>query len=293
MARATKSTYYQALKAAGYEFDRHYRDYTAQELRELWAENFDGEDLEETPPVERKTPLPEAPPAMPSKDDDLAELRKQMSELAGVVSELARTVSAETRRAEQAGAPLAAATELLGGDPNVRPLPRSHFLDPNEHAGVTLNTHFDGAVIEVDEHGNRWFQKEVTKPASPRPRGRRVLRYEDPGVRQEEVKVGEYVEGFEVAGDPRNARPAEIKITLPSHQTGIYQPKGMPFRVHTYQGARGFNMSDVERFFGGADLVPETVKRCYVNTDLCYDMQSVIRTIDREYRERVLKVRSI
>lgn len=281
MAQADKSTYYQALKAAGFSFDRHYREYTTEELRLAWESHADANGVDpnslEMPPPKDQLPT--------RREDDGAEFQQQLDALTQTVGQLAELVTASLRREERAGAPVRQAAETIKAAP---PAPKPK-LDPNEHAGVTLNSHAGGQVLEVDEHGNQWFQKEVAKPAFPKPRGRRVLRYEDPGVQREKIKVGEYVEEFEIAGDGTTSRPAEIKVTLPSYQTGIYKPPNMPFRVHTYQGARGFNLFDVQEFYGGVDLVPAEIKRCYVSTDLCYDIQSTIRAIENEYRERVLK----
>ena len=35
MAHGDKSAYYQALKKIGYEFEKHYRDYTSDELKAI------------------------------------------------------------------------------------------------------------------------------------------------------------------------------------------------------------------------------------------------------------------
>lgn len=272
MAQGDKSAYYRALKEAGYTFQQHYRDYTTEQLKALW------QDFTTRNGLDQQVETPEPKDAPPPREDELAQLRAQMASVVDTVQALAEMVTSEDRRAERT--PVQRSPEV----PHQRAA-----LDPNEHAGITLNTPAEDGVIEVDEHGNRWYQKEVAKPAFPKPRGRRVLRYDDPGVTTEKIRVGEYVEEFEVSGDPTNARPAEIKITLPSYQTGIYKPPNMPFRVHTYNGARGFNLFDVQAYYGGSDLVPPEVKRCYVSTDLCYDITTTIRTIENEYRERVLK----
>lgn len=267
MAHGEKSAYYQALKREGYAFDRHYREYTTDELREAWVQLAREKGL----PEELDLPAPKDAP--PPREDELAEVREQMAGLAEVVHKLAALVTSQP----------AAAAETRRTEP-AEPKP----LDPSEHAGIQLNSVQKDEVIEIDQYGNKWYQKEVRKPSYPKPRGRRVLRYEDPGVRTDQVKVGEYTEGFEVAGDPKNARPAEIKITLPSYQTGIYKAPNLPFKIHTYQGVRGFDLYDVQNYYGGADLVPSTIKKRYVATDLCYDITSTIRTIENEYRERVL-----
>ena len=152
-------------------------------------------------------------------------------------------------------------------------------------AGERQNTKDAEEILYVDEEGKAWIQKEVLKPAFPKPRGRRVLRYQDPGVVRKTVKEGDYTETFEVAGDPRNAQPAEIKITLPSYQVGIYRDPRYPFKVITYNGREGFDYIEVEEYYGGAELVPPICKRVYVENVLCYDMRSVIRAINEEFRQ--------
>lgn len=159
--------------------------------------------------------------------------------------------------------------------------------DPDELPGQRLNKGYD-EPIRVDEQGRTWYQEEVRKPAYPKPRGRRVLKYMDTGVKTETVQNGEYVETFEVAGvgDPK---PAEVKITLPSYQVGIYKDPRYPFRIHCYNEREGFDLFEVQDFYGGAELVPETVKRIYIENDLCYDIRSVVRTIAAEHRHLQLQ----
>jgi hypothetical protein len=160
--------------------------------------------------------------------------------------------------------------------------------NPNEMAGARLNTKDELEPIRTDpETGNIWFQEEVLKPAFPKPRGRRVLRYKETGVREETVGNGKYTETFEVAGD-EIAREAEVKITLPSYQVGIYLRPQFPFKIVCYNGNEGFDLFEVQKFFGGAELVPEEVKRKYVENVLCYDIRTVVRAIETEYRAGVL-----
>ena len=156
--------------------------------------------------------------------------------------------------------------------------------DPDELPNQRINTKDEESVIRVDEQGRRWLQEEVRKPAYPKPRGRRVLTYLETGVKTETVQNGEYVETFEVAGD-RATRPSEVKITLPSYQVGIYRDPRFPFRVHCYNGQEGFNLHDVNDFYGGSELVPYGVKRIYIENDLCYDIRSVVQAINSEYRQ--------
>ena len=56
-----------------------------------------------------------------------------------------------------------------------------------------------------------------------------------------------------------------------------------------YNGAAGFDFFDVEKYWGGPRMVPQTCKRIYVSTTLCYDIDSVIQAINDEYREKVLR----
>ncbi|MGV0949423.1 MAG: hypothetical protein ACOYB3_02035 [Azonexus sp.] len=156
--------------------------------------------------------------------------------------------------------------------------------DPEEMPGQRLNTQLPDEAIRVDENGRVWYQEEVLKPAYPKPRGRRVLTYMDRGVVTETVQNGEYIETFEVAGKGAG-KPAEVKITLPSYQVGIYKDPRFPFKIHCYNGREGFNLFEVAEYFGGSELVPEEVKRVYIENDLCYDIRTVVRAIQTEYRQ--------
>lgn len=168
-------------------------------------------------------------------------------------------------------------------------LPFSDHADPDELPAQRLNTKLDDDVIRVDSMGRQWLQEEVRKPAYPKPRGRRVLKYTETGVKTETVQSGEYIETFEVAGVER-PRAAEIKITLPSYQVGIYRDVRFPFKVHTYNGREGFDRLDVEEFYGGSELVPRGVKRVYIENSLCYDIRSVVRAIQDEHRQIMLSL---
>lgn len=282
MSQSEKSVYYKALKDAGVTFPKHYREYSTEELKTAWGALAEEQGLE----VELDVPASKGAP--PPREDDMALLRQQMASIVDVVDSLAKMVTGEQRRAEHD-------RPLSGPRPEPKEGPQQgvkefrHDIDPREHAGVSQNTHAGDEVIRRDEAGNLWYQEEVRKPDYPKPRGRRVLRYLDPGVKKESIKVGDYIEEFEVAGDASTAVPKEIKVTLPSYQTGIFRAPNMPFKIHTYQGTRGFDLEDVQKYYGGSDLVPSSIKRCYVSTDLCYDITSTIRAIEDEYRERVLK----
>lgn len=171
--------------------------------------------------------------------------------------------------------------------PEPQPVPvevvRQNQPDPNELPGQRTLTE-ESEVLRVDDAGRQWLQEEVRKPAYAKPRGRRILRYVEKGVQTETVKAGEYVESFEVEGQGPG-KAAEIKITLPSYQVGIYLDPRFPFKIHCYGGAEAFDLADVEQYYGGVELVPNTIKRVYIENDLCYDIRSVIQTIQAEFRQ--------
>ncbi len=161
---------------------------------------------------------------------------------------------------------------------------------PDEHAGIRMNTHGDDEPLRVDpETGFIWYRDEVRKSAYPKPRGRRVIKYIDPGVKTVQVTNGQYTEAFEMPGDQN--RSAEARITLPSYQVGLYRNPNLPFRIHVYNDAEGYDLKEVEEFYGGPERIPASVKRIYISSELCYDIRSVNLAIDREYRERVLNIR--
>ncbi len=155
--------------------------------------------------------------------------------------------------------------------------------DPDEMPGQRQNTQAEDEPIRTDERGRVWYQEEVRKPAYPKPRGRRVLKYNDPGVVTKQITNGEYTETFEMAGDRQI--PSEVKITLPSYQVGIYKDPRFPFRIHTYNDNEGFDFNEVNKYYGGSELVPEEVKRKYVENVLCYDIRTTVRAIQTEYRQ--------
>lgn len=169
-------------------------------------------------------------------------------------------------------------------------IPLQAQADPNEMAGVRLNTQPEDEPIRTDELGRVWYQEEVRKSATAKPRGRRVLRYNETGTVMQSVQNGEYTEGFEVAGQgPGHA--AEIKVTLPSYQTGIYKDPRFPFKVHIYNDVEGFDFHEVADYYGGADMVPAECKRMYVENVLCYDIRTTTRAIQAEFRQLQLEGR--
>src|SRR3982750_4282166 len=236
MSQTEKAAYFKALKAAGVTFDRHYREYSTEELKAAYDK------------LEQADALPEPPlPPIP-----------------------------------QAAPPITA----VAPPPGTSRVPRK-AADPQEMAGQRQNSQPEEEPIRVDEFGRLWYQEEVRKPAYPKPRGRRVLTYVDTGTKQQSIKVGDYVETFEVAGD-EVARVSEVKITLPSYQVGVYKDPRFPFKVHTYNGLEGFDLFGVRDYYGGAELVPADIKRVYVENVLCYDIRTTVRAIQDEYRELVL-----
>ena len=262
MSHAEKSFWYHQLKLVGWEPKEHYRMYSTEDLHNAYSALVEAGAAE---PVQFE--VRKGAPQMEQPDDEPAP--------AGFfgLPEPEPTPTEEAKAEQQVP---------VGPAPSQR----------DAMAGTQQNTKAPEDVIRVDEQGRQWLQEEVLKPAFPKPRGRRVLRYQDSGVRKETVKVGEYTETFEVAGDPRNATPSEIKITLPSYQVGIYRDPRYPFKVITYNGKSGFDRIEVETYYGGSELVPPTAKRTYVENVLCYDMRSVIRAINEEYRALQLSGRA-
>lgn len=269
MSAAAKGFYFRRLKGAGVPLDRHFRNYTTDELKEADALAIANGLLQ--PPTEEELAELAAKVHKPKPRDEPAPT--------GVDQAAAVAASIET------GEP--APTAFFGFGEDVPPVTPPAPVRPElgEMAGERQNTKDAEEILFVDEQGRAWLQKEVLKPAFPKPRGRRVLRYQDPGVVKQTSKEGDYTETFEVAGDPRNATPAEIKITLPSYQVGIYRDPRYPFKVVTYNGKAGFDRLEVENFYGGGELVPAVCKRTYVENVLCYDMRSVVRAINEEYRQ--------
>ena len=147
MAQQDKPRLFRALREQGVTFEKHYRDYSTEQLQQAW------DTLRAQNPALPVTPVEEDQPAQ------------------------TETVALEKHT-------------------------------PDEMAGVRLNTQLTDQPIRKDEMGRLWYQDEVRKPEYPKPRGRRVLKYLDRGVKTETVQNGEYIETFEVAG-VGEARPAE------------------------------------------------------------------------------------
>ena len=159
---------------------------------------------------------------------------------------------------------------------------------PSRRAGLTFNTHGPDDPLRVDSRGRVWYMDEVIKPAVPLPRMRRKVKTYSSDVEEVRTKRpdGGFDESFEVAGQEQHE--IEVRITLPSFQVGIYRDPRMPFKIHQYNGLRGFDRMDIVRFYGGVDLVPSSIKYIYVGGDLCYDINKVRETMERELREKTL-----
>jgi len=171
--------------------------------------------------------------------------------------------------------------------PNV---PRSDEAD--KVAGLRMRTHGPDDPVRIDTQGRIWYQDEVRKPATASPRARSVLTYQDSGFKtvEDRNQLGLLEESFEVPGD--ESRTMQVKVTLPSWQVGIYKDPRLPFRVHIYNDIRGFHRLDVVKYYGGMDNVPSSITTIYVGGDLCYDIVKTRDAIEREYRERVLRIGS-
>lgn len=243
MSQNEKSRYFRALKNAGVKFDKHYREYNTREL----AEACKSLGLD----VQRPEPKKEAEPP-----------------------ELSYAYTAKEARKESMAAHPAGKTVVFDDIP---------FSDEPLEDLAGLHQNEPERPLRRDSRGRVWFQEEIRKKGYAAPRARRKLQYKDSGAKRVEVRNGEYVESFEVAGD--NNIPSEVKVTLPTYQVGIYKDPRFPFRIHTYDNRRGFDLFEVQRFYGGAELVPTEIKRIYVENVLCYDMRTTIRAIETEARQ--------
>lgn len=240
-----KSELWRELKDAGYSPEKGFVYYTTDELREIRDSLLVDAHSKGVPHLPRGASTPESNPLSTPRGEDVWDKKK----------------------------------------PEWASVPRSEErIDPNEMAGQRLNTQDDSMPLRIQPSTKRAiFQEEVRKPAFPKPRGRRILRQNDPGVKKMQSNDGTYTETFEVAGD-RVGVVSEVKVTLPSYQVGIYLDPRFPFKVICYNGTEGFDMEDIENYFKGPELVPAGVKRMYVENRLCYNMQTVVRHIESEAR---------
>lgn len=272
MSQQQKSAYWKALKEMGVTFDQHYREYNTEQLAGMYAELTAGA----TPPKPQVKQAPTAP--APQGDPFITE-----EEYRAFLSWKKQMVNADPKQILDP-----ARTDALPADhrTSVNRLPRMDQPSPDELPGERLNTKAENEPLRVDSAGRIWYQEEVRKAGYAKPRGRRVLKYMDSGVETKRVQNGDYVETFEVGG--RAEVPAEVKVTLPSYQVGIYKAPNMPFKIHVYNGQQGFDLFEVQEFYGGAEMVPADIKRIYVSHMLCYDIRTVIRAIETEFRRTQL-----
>lgn len=246
MGQEDKSKYYQALKAAGWENTKHFREYTTAELHAEFL----------------RLPPASAPPQI---DEDEMKQRADDDDLARALAAKRAYALINAERQQQA--------------PPVRE------KDPNEMAGQRLNTKAEDEPIRTDDQGRIWYQEEVQKASHAKPRGRRVLDYIDTGVEEKTVReggAGSMTETFEVAGS--GTKRAQAKITLPSYQVGQYRTRQYPFLVHCYNSLEGFDFFEVNDFWGGEAFVPQGCKRMYVENVLCYDIRTTVAEIQMEDR---------
>lgn len=282
MSQSDKSAYYQVLKKAGVEFTKHYREYSTEELAEAFRELQLGMGLDpdaNPPAADEPDDVAPPPPLLDDAFPDMPELPPTAAD--AVAAELAERQSEAEFRAAVVQAALAEAAAAAAAAP---PVTEKNL---EEMPGERLNSQ-DDEPIRTDDQGRVWYQEEVLKPAFPKPRGRRVLQYQDTGTQTKTVKTGDYTESFEIAGD-RQGVTAQIKITLPSYQVGQYRDPRFPFMVHTYNGVQGFDLFEVQEYYGGSELVPVDIKRMYVENVLCYDVRTVIRAIQTEFRQLQLQ----
>lgn len=260
MSQQEKASYFRALKDAGVQFDKHYREYTTAELKQAYDALRKG--TEPTPPPPSLDVPPVTLPLAEQAERAAAQRESQRAEQNEALADMAKNHERAQRQA---------------------PVPTSQ-PNPDELPGMRLNTGGIDTPIRTDEQGRIWYQEEVLKPGYAKPRGRRVLQYTNRGAVQQTVQDGQFIETFEVDGTGP-AQTGEIKITLPSYQTGIYKDPRFPFRIHTYNGVQGFDFFEVADYYGGTDLVPATIKRMYVENVLCYDIRTTVQTIQAEFRQ--------
>lgn len=257
MSQQEKARYFNALKDAGVNFPTHYRNLKTADLKAAYDKLMEG-----------RAQQAQASPGEPTPEQ-IAEGQRQHA-------------LAQQRIAERTGQEFPQ-FELPPEQPQ-RQVPVAE-ANPEEMPGERLNTQVPDQPIRIDpETGREIYQEEVLKPGFAKPRGRRVLRSMESAAVQQTIQDGKYIETFEVAGTgPKQA--TEIKVTMPSYQTGIVKDPRFPFKIHTYNGVEGFDFFEVAEYYNGAENVPPSCKRMYVENVLCYDMRSVIQTINTEFRQ--------
>ena len=255
MSTKVKGTYYRALKEAGVVFDQHYRDYTTEQLKEAY----------DRLPEELQAQHPVQPVENEVSAAEIEELRQQHAQM----------------KAALRHAPEDVKSWEVAPSPEPRTIPLSD--EPVDTiAGIRLNNGESGP-IRIDSQGNEWYQEEIRKKGYAAPRARRKLHYTDSGFRTVTNRLPDgSTETVEISGEEQTA--STVKVTLPSYQVGIYKDPRYPFKIHVYNDSRGFDMFDVEDYYGGADRVPYGVQRIYIENVLCYDIRTTIRAIEDEAR---------
>lgn len=282
-----KSELYNQLKAAGVTFEKGYVHYTVPELEALAVETLSnapavGAPSEAEAPVEESplldVPEPVVPATVPSgaviPEASLRPTEVRTGRSAQNIQELTAVVTAMFK-----------AGKLVEG----AEIPyQNHTLLVQDRgadrAGLTYSTP-DDQPIRVDTLARIWFMDEVAKPAIPKARMTRKTRYMDPGVKQVQThnSDGSLDEIYETAGDEK--RELTTTVTLPSWQVGKYRDVRLPFLVHSYNEARGFDYVEVNKYYGGRDLVPASIKTLYVGNQLCYDIVSTRSTIENQFAQ--------
>lgn len=269
MSQSEKSALYKALQGAGVEFTKHYREYKTDDLQAKFDELVAAGVISNgAPPPEPEQPVIPTAGEIPLDPDAAAFFGYSTP-----------------------GDPsLPSPEEVTAFEIHEKAVAPVRERDPNTFAGEHMNSKALEEPIRTDEKGRIWYQEEVMKPATPRPRGRRVLDYTETGteVRSTTLEDGT-TETFEVSG--RGTARAQVKITLPSYQVGIYKDPRFPFKVYTYGGTNGFDFFEVHEFYGGPELVPADIKRMYVANVLCYDIRTTVRAIEAEARQLALQGR--
>lgn len=269
MGQAEKAALYARAKELKAPLEKQYRQYTVAELQQL----VDQQKVVQFLPAEPVTQAvsPEEQPAVlealfgsPAPTPPLsAESRVDL-------------VAAEAVRQEAPKRQAAAEQSLI--PPAWLALP---VLDPDPIAGLRPSD----VPHRRDKEGRIWFVDPIPKSLTVKPRARRRNTYVNPGTTQEVIKYADgSTETVEVAGELN--RVSEVTTTLPSYQVGVYiDPKFPLFKIHVYNELEGFDYFDVVNYWGGESSVPDTCKRIYVQTDLCFEMRSVIAAIESAYRE--------
>lgn len=165
---------------------------------------------------------------------------------------------------------------IIEGKPSVPVAAKDPLEMPSQRRGS------EDTPIRTDELGRVWYQEEIIKPTAAAPRGYRKIKSIGSDVKEVTIQAEDgFVETFEVAGDKQSE--FEAKVGVPTWQVGIYKDPRLPFRTMVYRSHEAFHREDVETYYGGVELMPDSIKTTYVGNRLCYDIRSVTTAIQREY----------